>query len=78
MQKQLRIITSRRIAICPFEASLSPVPSPVPAIAFSKHLRRLPVCFNPLPGVLNYYLHPSGWLVWCYPSGRRQLRALPF
>jgi hypothetical protein len=76
MQKQLRIITNRRLSVCPFSRSNFQVP-PIPHIAFSRHLRRLSVHFRPLPGVYVYRLS-SGWFIWCYPSGRRQLSALPF
>jgi hypothetical protein len=77
MQKQLRIITSRRLAVCPFSSSSFPVPV-VPCVVFSKHLQRLPVHHRPLAGVKVYHLASIGWYVWCYPSGRRQLCALPF
>jgi len=76
MQKQLRIITSRRLSVCPFSSSLFPVPT-IPHLAFSRHLRRLSVHYHPTAGVSVYYI-PTGWFIWCYPSGRRQLCALPF
>jgi len=77
MQKQLRIITSRHLSVCPFSSPLFPVPS-VPRLVFGSHLRRLPIHYHPLPGVAVYQLPCSGWFIWCFPSGRRQLCALPF
>jgi hypothetical protein len=77
MQKQLRIISSRRLAVCPFSSSQFFVPA-LPPLAFSRHLGRLPVCFRPLPGVSVFHLSAVGWFVWVFPSGRRQLSALPF
>ncbi len=76
MQKQLRIISGRRLAVCPLSSSLFPVPA-IPRLSFSRHLRRLPVHYHPQAGVSVYYI-PTGWFIWCYPSGRRQLCALPF
>jgi len=77
MQKQLRIITRRRMSVCPLSiAYFSPVPA-VPAIAFCRHLQRRPVYFQPLP-FIKVYLLPSTWFIWCFPSGRRQLCAVPF
>ena len=76
MQKQLRIITSRRLAVCPLSSSVFPVPS-VPRLAFSRHLHRLHSVHSIYPGVSIYHL-PCGWYIWCYPSGRRQFCALPF
>ena len=78
MQKQLRIISSRRLAVCPVSRSFSTVPF-VPASVFaSRHLRRLGVYYSPSPGVQVLRLRRSGWFIWCFPSGRRQLAALPF
>ncbi len=76
MQKQLRIITSQRLAVCPFSSSLFPVPS-VPASVFSRHFRRHHLHYRPLVGCFVYQL-ACGWYLWCFPSGRRQLCALPF
>ena len=76
MQKQLRIITSRHLAVCPVSSHLFPVP-PVPQVVFSRHFRRRPVYYRPLVGCSVYQL-ASGWFLWCFPSGRRQLCALPF
>ncbi len=78
MQKQLRIITSRRISVNPFDASLSLIPPCFPSMAFSKHIGRLHVHYRPLPGVRVYYFKVFSLYVWCFPSGRRQLNALPF
>lgn len=78
MQKQLRIITSRRMSVCPLSIALIPLPVPsVPAIAFSRHFQRHPLHSRPLPSIRVYQL-ASGWFILCYPSGRRQLAALPF
>jgi hypothetical protein len=78
MQKQLRIITSRSLAVCPLSSSIFPVPS-IPRLAFSRHLRRLPINYRPLAGISVYHLpFAGGWYIWCYPSGRRQFCALPF
>ena len=77
MQKQLRVISKTRLAVCPFSKSLFPVPT-IPLICFSKHLNRLGVHYNPLPGVKVYQLNSIGWFIWVYPSGFRQLNALPF
>jgi len=76
MQKQLRIVSRRRLAVCPFSSSWFPLPV-VSRVAFSRHLGRLPVHFIPLPGV-SVRLLPCGWFVWCFPSGRRLLSAMPF
>lgn len=78
MQKQLRIITRRRISVNAFDASLSLIPPCFPSIAFSRHLGRLGVHYRPLPGIKVYLLPFFHLYVWLYPSGRRQLNALPF
>jgi len=77
MQKQLRIITNRRLAVCPFSSSTFSVP-PVPPFVFSRHFQRRKVYYHPLPGTAVYHFKSSGWYIWCFPSGRRQLAALPF
>jgi hypothetical protein len=77
MQKQLRIITRRRMAVCPLSTAYFPPVPAVPAVAFSRHFQRRPVYFRPLPSI-KVYLLASTWFIWCYPSGRRQLAALPF
>jgi len=77
MQKQLRIISSRHISLCPLSLSLQQFPPQVSRLAFSKHVRRLGIYFRPLPGVAVLAL-PCGSYLWCYPSGRRWLSALPF
>lgn len=76
MQKQLRFINCRHISVCPFSNSLFPVP-PVPPQVFSRHFRRQPVYYR-YSGVSVYALPSVGWYVHCFPSGRRQLSALPF
>jgi hypothetical protein len=77
MQKQLRIITRQRLAVCPLSSSLNgPVP-PVPSSVFGRHFRRHSVHYHSVTGAAVIRLQ-SGWYVWCYPSGRRQLAALPF
>jgi pyridoxal/pyridoxine/pyridoxamine kinase len=76
MQKQLRIVTSRRLAVCPFSSSTFQVPA-VPSFVFSRHLGRRSVCYR-YSGVRVFPLQCSGWFVHCFPSGRRQLAALPF
>jgi hypothetical protein len=77
MQKQLRIITRSRLALCPLSHCHFPVPA-LPPLAFSRHLGRLPVFHRPAFGVRAYHLASIGWFVFVYPSGRRQLSALPF
>jgi hypothetical protein len=77
MQKQLRIITRSRMALCPLTYCHFPVPA-LPPLAFSRHLCRLPVFHRPAVGVRAYHLASIGWFVFVYPSGRRQLSALPF
>ncbi|WP_207493766.1 hypothetical protein [Aridibaculum aurantiacum] len=77
MQKQLRIISSRRLAVCPLSSSIFSVPFIPSSVFSSRHLRRLRVHYHPVAGV-SVYLLPGGWFIWCYPSGRRQLCALPF
>lgn len=77
MQKQLRIISKHRLAVCPFSSFHFPVP-PLPKLAFSRHLGRLPICFRPAIGVRVYHLASIGWYIFVYPSGRRQLSSLPF
>jgi len=76
MQKQLRIISRSRLAVCPLSHCHFPLPV-LPPLAFSRHLGRLPVCYR-YSGVLVYALVGCGWFVHCFPSGRRQLSALPF
>jgi hypothetical protein len=76
MQKQLRIITSRHLAVCPFSSSIFPVPA-IPKYVFSRHFRRRPVHYR-YSGVCVYALGSTGWFVHCFPSGRRLLSALPF
>ena len=78
MQKQLRIITRRRLAVCPVSSHLFAVP-PIQASFFSRHFRRRRVYYHPLPGVSVYHIKSAGgWYIWCFPSGRRQFAALPF
>jgi hypothetical protein len=76
MQKQLRIITRSRLALCPLSFCHFPVPA-LPSVAFSRHLGRLHQSFSVMPGVQVFQL-PCGWFVFRYPSGRRCLSALPF
>jgi hypothetical protein len=76
MQKQLRIITSRSLAVCPFSASLGPVPA-LPSFLFSKHLGRRRVYYR-YRGSRVFAVGSSGWFIHCCPSGRRWLSALPF
>ncbi len=78
MQKQTRIITSRRISVNPFDASLSLIPPCYPSLVLSRHIGRLQVHYRPSPGVRVYYFKLFSVYVWCFPSGRRQLSALPF
>jgi len=77
MQKQLRIISRSRLAVCPFSSPFFQSFSSVSPLAFSRHLGRLPQAFSFMPGVQVFSL-PCGWFVWRFPSGRRQLAALPF
>ncbi len=76
MQKQLRIISSRRVAVCPFSSGFFSPPSPLPQAVFSRHSRRLPVVFRSV-GYVAYHLGPV-WHLFIYSSGRRQLSAWPF
>jgi hypothetical protein len=77
MQKQLRIITRQRLAVCPFSSSLfGPVPQ-LPSWVFSRHLGRHPVYYR-YSGTRVFTLGSTGWFVHCSPSGRRWLSALPF
>ncbi len=76
MQKQLRIITRQRLAVCPFSLSLGPVPQ-LPSWVFSKHLGRRPVYYR-YRRCRVFVVGSSGWYLHCYSSGRRQLSALPF
>lgn len=75
MQKQLRIITSRRLAVCPFSRSHFPLPS-IPSFVFSKHLGRRPVYYRYCG--TRVFAIGSGWYLHCSQSGRRWLSALPF
>ncbi len=76
MQKQLRIITSRRLAVCPLSLSLSPVPQ-LPSWVFGKHVGRRAVYYR-YRGCRVFAVGSLGWFLHCYASGRRQLSALPF
>jgi hypothetical protein len=76
MQKQLRIITRHRLAVCTFSSSLFPVPQ-VPSFAFSKHLGRRRIYYR-YRGTRVFSLGRSGWFIHCFPSGRRWLSSLPF
>lgn len=77
MQKQLRIITRSRLALCPLSYCHFPLPA-LPPLVFSRHLGRLPVFYRPALGVRALHLASIGWFVFIYPSGRRCLSALPF
>lgn len=77
MHKQLRLISRRRLSVCPLSSSIFQVP-PVPQVAFSRHVRRLPGSHSVHAGVQVFHLRAIGWWLWCFPSGRRQLSALPF
>ena len=76
MQKQLRIISSRRLAVCPFSLSFSTVPT-LPSWVFSKHVGRRAVYYR-YRKCRVFVVSQSGWYLHCYPTGRRQLSALPF
>jgi len=77
MQKQLRIISSRSLAVCPFSLStFGPVPC-LPAYVFGRSLGRRSVYYQ-YSGTRVYSLGSSGWFIHCSPSGRRWLSALPF
>ncbi len=76
MQKQLRIITRYRMAVCPLSQSFFALPA-LPSLAFGRHLSRLPIHFRPQQGVTVRALS-VGWFVWRYPSGRRLISILPF
>ena len=77
MQKQLRIITSKHLSVCPVSSLLFPVPV-IESSFFSRHFRRRRVYCRPLPGTSVFHIKSSGWYIWCFPSGRRQFAALPF
>ena len=77
MQKQLRIITSRHLSVCPVSRQFHQVPA-IESSFFSRHFRRRQVNHRPLPGTSVYHIMPSGWYIWCFPSGRRQFAVLPF
>ncbi len=77
MKKQLRIISRRRIAVCPYSGILQESIQLVSRLAFSKHAGRQGVAFRPHPGVQVLNL-PCGNYLWRYPSGRRMVSALPF
>jgi len=77
MQKQLRIISRKRLAVCPFSQSFMQSCSTVSPLAYGKHLSRLPQVCSLMSGVQVFTL-PGGLLVWRYPSGRRLLALLPF
>lgn len=76
MQKQLRIITSRRLAVCPFSLQFGPVPA-LPSWVFGRHLGRRSIHFQ-YRGSRVFVVGSRGWYLHCFPSGRRQLSALPF
>ena len=76
MQKQLRIITRQRLAVCPFSLSNFPLPA-IPCFVFSRHLGRRHVYYR-YSGTRVFAIGSSGWFVHCSPSGRRWLSALPF
>jgi hypothetical protein len=75
MQKQLRIITRQRLAVCPFSISFFPAPA-LPSFVFSRHLGRRPVYYRYRRS--RVFTIPGGWWLHCSPSGRRWLSALPF
>jgi len=76
MQKQLRIITSRRLAVCPFSLQFGPVPV-LPSWVFGRHVGRRHIHFQ-YRGSRVFVVGSLGWYLHCFPSGRRQLSALPF
>lgn len=76
MQKQLRIISQNQISICKFGKSFSKK-SGISKIAYSRHLGRVPVFYQPLPKIMVRQLS-CGWFVFTYSSGRRILSPLPF
>jgi hypothetical protein len=77
MQKQLRIITRHRLAICPFSSSLfQPLPH-VASIYLSKHLGRRSVYFR-YNGSRVFSIGTTSWYIHCSSTGRRWLSALPF
>jgi hypothetical protein len=45
--------------------------------AFQRYIRRSSLAHQPVFGIKVYRL-PCGCFVWCYPSGVRELSALPF
>lgn len=77
MQKQLRLISLRQVRVCPFSVGFFAVP-PLPPLVFGRHARRLPRVFSALVGVRVVRLPRCGWYLWLFPSGARQVSALPF
>jgi hypothetical protein len=78
MQKQLRIVSRRHLAVCPFSSTGFPV-TPHPLV-FSRHLGRSRAFSRSHRTAFSgaSICQTGGWLVWRYPSGRRMLALLPF
>ncbi|MBK6730140.1 MAG: hypothetical protein IPG60_03940 [Bacteroidetes bacterium] len=77
MQNHPRISAGSQLGICPFTPAGSPSALALSPFAYQRYIRRSRLAHQPVFGIKVYQL-PCGCFVWCYPSGVRELSALPF
>ena len=77
MQNHPRISAGSQLGICPFTPQVLHQHLQLSPFAYQRYIRRSSLAHQPVFGIKVYQL-PCGCFVWCYPSGVRELSALPF
>lgn len=77
MQNHPRISAGSQLGICPFTPQVLHQHLQLSPFAYQRYIRRSRLAHQPVFGIKVYQL-PCGCFVWCYPSGVRELSALPF
>ena len=77
MHKHPRLSSGSNSGICPFTPQVLHQHLPLSPFAFQRYIRKSSLAHQPVFGIKVYRL-PCGCYVWRYPSGVRELSALPF
>ncbi|MBK8310339.1 MAG: hypothetical protein IPL04_04960 [Chitinophagaceae bacterium] len=77
MQNHPRISAGSQLGICPFTPQVLHQHLQLSPFAYQRYIRRSRLAHQSVFGIKVYQL-PCGCFVWCYPSGVRELSALPF
>ena len=72
-----RISAGSQLGICPFTPQVLHQHLQLSPFAYQRYIRMSRLAHQPVFGIKVYQL-PCGCFVWCYPSGVRELSALPF